>query len=327
LKKRATNKGQVLIELFVTLAGALLLLELVSPQIYFVWAKFWLRHVVYESLICEMKAIPRGVCEREFKKKVKQFLPIGELESFTLTHFPFRMRADTRFVINRDLWIRESITLHRNGSNEGGFIQLLFLLPLAISIFTGFILIGSIMTERSRNMQMCRGQLMEASAEIERGISQIIALNRPIGFLHTERKALELAKLAAITPQARAAVEIMIRRNEIAQISIVTRQKALRVAALVKSRAKLMSLPQSEQLRYSTPRLILQPEATTQTAKQMTRPPQFSRLHRIEASWKVSLERLNAALKFPSHFIQTLKIKCATTIRQEGHQWIAQLSI
>jgi hypothetical protein len=324
--KTPGTKGQAVLEFCLT---ALALAPLVAAAVlllYFAWAKLWIRHVLYESLICRLENVPPRICEREAHDALARGLPAGRLELLRITRRGLDDRGRIRLRLPRGLYVDEGTTLHHTLGRTvrpDGFVEFLFLIPLALTVMVSFALAASVLGERARQLQTCRSALLAASEEIEKGAENILALNPSIEFLHAERERLELEKIEAMGhPALLAAVEALIRKNELQQLAKAARQRALQARALAQARGALAPL----RGQHSIPRLRLQAHPTWQTAKTRARPPAFSALHRLAASWVTGLNRYQNVFLFPTGFETHWNIQCAATIREEGGRWIAALA-
>lgn len=295
--------------------------------VYFAWAKLWIRHVLYEALICEMQA--EYDCKSKALEQINTFLPIQDRErppEIKFTHIPFRYSGEVRVYLNTKMWAGGSTTLK---SPRGGFVYLPFLIPLAVVLFVSLSLATLFINERAKQMQICRDAVLDANQKIEDGIQKILDLNPRILMLQIERDALEAAARADPEPYSQAAIQAKIKINQAQQMWMKAKQNLLKQLALVQSRivlGKLQVEARSEgALNMNNPRtqLDLQAENTWHTAKQQSRSFDFSNRHKIRASWKVSTRKYTQIFNALAGY---LDIGCASTIRREGLTWVPMLA-
>jgi hypothetical protein len=333
LKARVTNhKGQTIVEAALTALCAMTIVVAGLQYSYVLWARVWVRHVLYEALICEMQQ--RRDCKQEALASINFFIPIQDRNrrpKIELHHVPYNYRGDIRVYLSENFWAGDGTTLHRPRPSRGGFVFLPFLIPLAAVLLVSFSLAVLFINEYAKHEQICRDAVLEANQKIENGIQNILDLNPRILALQLERDALEASARVDPEPYSQAAIQAKIQINQVQQIWMTVKQNLLKQAALAQSRmvlGRLRAEAASEgagHMNHPRPQLKLKAEDTWHTAKQQSRGFTFSSDHEISARWKVSTQKYVRI--FSNSFAPDLQIRCVSTIRREGWSWIPMLAM
>ncbi len=329
MKKLASkkNSGQALIEFSVAAAATLCLAMGGLSLVYYAWAKLWIRHVMYEALICQMEDASEETCKDALRAKVKSFLPMGTITKLRFNHSFQKTKGQIRFEITDKLWVGEGMTLKR--PDRGGFVHFYILIPLALVLVVGFSLLSLILTTRAEQLQRCRHTLLKGAEHVEAGAEKLIELNPRILELQREREGLE-DLLVAAGPQGAPAIQALIIKNQFSQVWMMGLQQKIKAQTLLSTAKEFSTLLDGnlykEHIKVSRPRLVMERQLTHHFAKALDRPFHFSTMHRFNAEWTYNYSRFETVFKFPRGIARALKISCTVNIREERDQWYAQLA-
>jgi hypothetical protein len=321
LKALINRKGQTIVEAALTALCAMTIVVAGLQYSYIVWARVWIRHVLYEALICEMQQ--RRDCKDEALASINFFIPIQDRNrrpEIEFHHIPYNYSGNIRVYLSKEFWAGDGTTLHRPPPSRGGSV-------LLVSFSLAVLLIN----EYAKHEQICRDAVLEANQKIENGIQNILDLNPRILALQLERDALEASARVDPEPYSQAAIQAKIQINQVQQIWMTVKQNLLKQAALAQSRmvlGRLRAEAASEgagHMNHPRPQLKLKAEDTWHTAKQQSRGFTFSSDHEISARWKVSTQKYVRI--FSNSFAPDLQIRCVSTIRREGWSWIPMLAM
>jgi hypothetical protein len=97
------QNGFAAIESLGTLAFAVVALTAGGLISYSAFAHQWLKHAAYETSICLSTRAPASICETSLRQTTRQALPIGQLESVSLTRTRASVKTRLRWRLSGEV--------------------------------------------------------------------------------------------------------------------------------------------------------------------------------------------------------------------------------
>ena len=226
----------------------------------------------------------------------------------------------------------------RTGQQGFAFINLLFLIPAAMMLMSGIVLMALTLRNYNLTTAGCRRAVWLAQTDMGKTLTQMLRLNPEARRLRLQRKIVETelkAAIAAVQPVLVTALEAELTMVTAQQIRLRQQQQRLLIQAGLRRAAARGDFTRQQtqvpvwQVTNSSlsknlavnfiPPFDLSPDTVVS--------PNFEKLQKLTLNWQTNL-----LAQAPTNLMDTLNIKplifkgrCSASLEQEGLKWRPQL--